>query len=135
MKIELGFWNCCQARPTKVVAFDDDRDGAAKGALVWHYACAGCASTVHPSRVLDAPSIAPVTLAEADGTEYQLVDGWLFRRLPGASGWVPAYGYADRQARKKAHDRLVALTASGELCTSVSCQGPWFRAHSKDECK
>lgn len=41
-------------------------------------------------------------LREKDGTEYQLVDGWLFRRLPGASGWVPAYGYADRNRRKRA---------------------------------
>lgn len=41
-------------------------------------------------------------LKEEDGTEYQLVDGWLFRRLPGASGWVPAYGHADRNRRKRA---------------------------------
>lgn len=69
MKIESGFWNCCQAKPTKIVAFDDDRDGAPKGALVWHFACAGCASTVHSSRVMDAPSTAPVTLTEYPGTE------------------------------------------------------------------
>lgn len=41
-------------------------------------------------------------LTEKDGTEYQLVDGWLFRHLPGASGWVPAYGYEDHKHRKGA---------------------------------
>lgn len=54
-KIEPGFWNCCKAKPAKIVAFDDDRDGAPKDALVWHYACKACASTVHPSRVMDTP--------------------------------------------------------------------------------
>lgn len=29
-------------------------------------------------------------LKTADGTEYQVVDGKLFKRLPFASGWIPA---------------------------------------------
>ena len=58
MDIKQGFWNCCRENPDKLVAFDDDREGAPSGALIWHHACTTCASTVHPSRVLDAPDAA-----------------------------------------------------------------------------
>lgn len=62
MNIKPGFWNCCQAKPSKVVAFDGEN-----GELIWHFACAGCASTVHSSRVLDAPNALVGKLPANDG--------------------------------------------------------------------
>lgn len=51
MRIERGFWNCCQALPGKAVRFIRDADGSD----VWHEACNGCASTVSADRVADLP--------------------------------------------------------------------------------
>lgn len=92
MKIEPGFWNCCQAKPTKIVAFNDDRDNAPKDALVWHFACKSCASTVHPSRVMDAPTHAPETLSKSQqeqGPAYVVGDQLYFcpslKRMPHGS--------------------------------------------------
>lgn len=95
-KIEPGFWNCCKAKPAKIVAFDDDRDNAPKDALVWHYACNSCASTVHPSRVMDTPFNSPVTRSEGGqetGAKYVAGDILYFcpsiKRMPHGSN-IPA---------------------------------------------
>lgn len=52
-----------------------------------------------------------VILKTADGTEYQIVDGALMKRLPFASGWIPADNAQVHSAPKKSVTGIRAQNA------------------------
>lgn len=46
-------------------------------------------------------------LREKDGTEYQLIEGWLLRRNSGKQEWLPVDGYPSQARRKAAHAEAI----------------------------
>lgn len=102
MNIRPGFWNCCRTRPSKVLAFD------AKGnKVVWVMACAGCASTYEPSRVLDLAALVKAGLAREQSAIKTDCTSDDVRYCSGSKALGPAR-YALRMARACRENGLVA---------------------------
>lgn len=90
-----GFWNCCQAKPSKVVQFD-----AEDGTPVWYQACAACASTVSAERIRELPGPDAIAMVRQERVAQQesamLSDEYdnslRVVRLPDWLGWALCLG-------------------------------------------